>query len=353
MKKLFLFIIVFVCAFLVGCNNSESSNKIKVGVLMPLTGDMAFLGQCFANAITMNADTSVIQLFIQDSKGEAKTAISVVNQMITRDRVDVVVSLMPSVSEAINPILESKNITHFVFTFSPEITDADNVIRQYPSTDEEDIETLNYAKEKGVKSITFMRHIFPDAELSFKNVVVPMAKQMGIKIIDEPFEESTKDFNNLSQKVKSYNSDLIVVQSLSYNYLNIVRSFYHAGISNKMLGDLNFNDLYTYDFNTVKEMDNIPFLGMTFVLSDAYKKYEIDYKGKYNDRPSVMSAFPYDVMTIINNLKVSGLKKDEIITYYKDNVINGITGRLVYDEKGNQIIDYIMLKYEDGIFIEQ
>ena len=353
MKKFFYLFIVFVCIIVVGCKNNDSSSKIKVGVLMPLTGDMAFLGQCFANAMTMNADTSVVQLFIQDSKGEAKTAVNVVNQLITRDNVDVVVSLMPSVSEAINPILEAKKITHFVFTFSPEITDANNVLRQYPSSDEEDIESMNYAKEKGVKSITFLRHIFPDAELSFKKVVVPMANQMGIKIFDEPFEETTKDFNNLSQKVKNNGSDLVVVQSLSYNYLNIVRSFYHAGIVSKMIGDLNFNDLYTYDFDTVKEMDNIPFLGMSFVLSDGYKKYEMDYKEKFSDRPSVMSAFPYDVMTIINNLKVSGLKKDEIISYYRDNVINGVTGRLVYDEKGNQIIDYLMLKYVDGTFIKQ
>ena len=83
MKKSVLLVLISVCILFVGCNNDGSSDKIKVGVLMPLTGDMAFLGQSFANAMLMNADTSKVELFIQDSKGEPKTGISVVNQLIS------------------------------------------------------------------------------------------------------------------------------------------------------------------------------------------------------------------------------------------------------------------------------
>ena len=350
MKKSVLLVLISVCILFVGCNNDGSSDKIKVGVLMPLTGDMAFLGQSFANAMLMNADTSKVELFIQDSKGEPKTAISVVNQLISTKHVDVVVSLMPSVSETINPILQAKGITHFVFAFSPDITNADNVIKQYPSSDVEDEELLAYAESKGAKSIAFLRHIISDAEDAYKSIVLPRSKEMGITVFDEPFEENTKDFNSLSHKIKSYNSDLIVVQSFSFNYLNIVRSFYLNGILDKMVGDLNFNDLYTYEFETVKEMDNIPFLGMKYVLTDEYKAFESSFSQKFSDRPSVMSAFPYDVMTIINALNESGKKKEEIISYYNKHIVNGVTGRLYYDQKGNQKIDYLVMKYSGGKF---
>ena len=350
MKKFLFFAIVAFSVILLGCKNDKSSDKIKVGVLMPLTGDMAFLGQSFVNAMTMNADTSKVVLYIQDSKGEPKTAINVINQLISTKNVDVVVSLMPSISETINPILQAKGITHFVFAFSPDITNADNVIKQYPSSDVEDVELLAYAKTKGVKSVAFLRHIISDAEDAYKSIVLPRSKEMGITVYDEPFEENTKDFNSLAHKIKNYNSDLIIVQSFSYNYLNIVRSFYYNGISDKMVGDLNFNDLYTYDFETVKEMDNIPFLGMSYVLTDEYKKFESSFSDKFNDRPSVMSAFPYDVMTIINALGKSGMKKEEIIKYYNEHEVNGVTGRLCYDKKGNQNIDYLVLKYSNGEF---
>lgn len=350
MKKIVVFVFVLTCILFSGCKSSESTDKIKVGVLMPLTGDLAFLGQSFANAMIMNADTSKVELFIQDSKGEPKTAINVVNQLISTKNVDVVVSLMPSISETINPILQAKGITHFVFAFSPDITNADNVIKQYPSSDAEDIELLAYAKTKGAKSVAFLRHIISDAEDAYKSIVIPRSKKMGIIVYDEPFEENTKDFNSLAHKIKNYNSDLIVVQSFSYNYLNIVRSFYLNGISDKMVGDLNFNDLYTYDFETVKEMDNIPFLGMSYVLTDKYKVFESSFSEKFKDRPSVMSAFPYDVMTIINALGESGMKKKEIIKYYNEHEVHGVTGILRYDQKGNQNIEYLVMKYENGEF---
>ena len=339
------------CFFVCSCDSNEKSDKIHVGVLMPLTGDIAFLGQSFTNAILMNVDTTRVKLFIQDTKGEPKTAVNILNQMIATNGLDVVVSLKPAVSESINPILEAKGIPHFVFAFSPEITNANNVIKQYPSSDAEDMAYLNYALSNEKKNIVFLRHIFPDAELAYKTIVVPNAQKMGLNVHDVPFDLSVKDFNNLTQKVKSLNPDLIVVQSLSYNFLNIVRSFHHAGILDKMFGDLNFGDLYTYDFATVKEMDNIPFLGLSYVLTESYKIFEKQYLKKYGDRPNILAAYPYDVMTIINNLNKSGVKKEDIIKYYNDNVVNGVTGRLWYDKKGNQNIDYQIMSYHDGQFV--
>ena len=353
MKKFFFLAVMVSSLLFVSCNNEKNTDKIRVGVVMPLTGDLAFLGQPFTNAILMNTDTSKVQLFIQDTKGEPKTAVNIINQMITANDIDVVISLKPAISETINPILESKGITHFVFAYSPEITNASNVVKLYPSSDDEDMAYLNYSKEKGYKSIAFLRHMVPDAELGYKTVVVPKAKEYGITVYDEPFDEATRDFNNLTQKVKKHNTDLIVVQSLAYNFINIVKSFQHSGIRDKMLGDLNFNDLYTYDYEIVKEMENIPFLGLSYVLSEEYKEFNKYYSEKYNEKPTVSAAFPYDVMTVVNNMKESGVKKTDIIKYYNEHVVNGVTGRIVFNENGKQEVKYQILKYIDGEFRQQ
>jgi branched-chain amino acid transport system substrate-binding protein len=350
MKKVLFFAVMAFSVVLIGCKNDKTSDKIRVGVVMPLTGELAFLGQPFTNAILMNTDTSKVELFIQDTKGEPKIAINIVNQMIAANNIDVVISLKPAISETINPILEAKGITHFVFAYSPEITDAKNVVKLYPSSDDEDLSYLNYAKEKGFKSIVFLRHMFPDAELGYKTVVVPKSKEYGLTVYDEPFDEATKDFNNLTQKVKSHNSDLVVVQSLAYNFVNIVKSFQHAGIREKMLGDLNFNDLYTYDYEIVKEMENIPFLGLSYVLSDEYIKFDKEYMKKYGEKPTVSAAFPYDVMTVVNNMKESGIKKEDIIKYYNSHDVNGVTGKIVFNDKGKQEVKYDILKYLNGEF---
>ncbi|GEM_PF-5407410 len=355
-RKLFVILLLISSLFITSSCTSDSKksndkSKIKVGVIMPLTGDIAFLGQSFTNAILMNADTSKVELFIEDTKGEPKNAVSIVKKMISVNNIDVAISLKPAISESINPILEKEGIPHFVFAFSPEITTASNVIKVYPSSDDEVLGYLNYANDQGFKNIVFLRHIFPDAELAFKTVVIPEAKKMNLNVTDIPFELSTKDFNNLAQKVKSNNPDLVVVQSLSYNFLNITKSFYNINILNKMLGDLNFGDLYTYDFSTVKEMDHIPFLGMAYVLSNKYETFEKEYNEKFKERPNIFAAFPYDVMTIINNLNKSELTKSDIINYYNNSETEGITGIIKFDSQGDQIINYKILEYADGKFI--
>ena len=352
MKKNFSIAALAFIMLFIGCTNEKNADKIRVGVVMPLTGDVAFLGQPFTNAILMNTDTSKVQLFIQDTKGEPKTAINIVNQLIAKEHIDVVISLKPVVSESINPILEAKGITHFVFAYSPEITRAKNVLKIYPSSDDEDYAYLQYAKKHGFNSIVFLRHMFPDAELGYKTVVIPKSRELGLTVFDEPFDEATNDFNNLTQKVKNYNSDLVVVQSLAYNYINIIKSFQHAGIRHKMLGDLNFNDLYTYDYEILKEMENIPFLGLSYVLSDEYKIFDKEYYRKYDEKPTVSAAFPYDVMTVINNMKEFGMTKKEIVSYYKDHIVNGVTGRIVFNEDGKQNVEYQILRYINGEFTE-
>ena len=86
MKKILFFAIVAFSVILLGCKNDKSSDKIRVGVVMPLTGELAFLGQPFTNAILMNTDTSKVELFIQDTKGEPKIAINIINQMIIKEK---------------------------------------------------------------------------------------------------------------------------------------------------------------------------------------------------------------------------------------------------------------------------
>ena len=117
-----------------------------------------------------------------------------------------------------------------------------------------------------------------------------------------------------------------------------------------MLGDLNFNDLYTYDYEIVKEMENIPFLGLSYVLSDEYKQFDKAYFEKFNEKPTVSAAFPYDVMTVVNNMKESGIQKEDIVKYYQNNIVNGVTGRLVFNENGKQDVKYEILRYVNGEF---
>lgn len=353
MKKIvFALVAVFAVCF-TSCKSNENSDKIRVGVLMPLTGDIAYIGQSYLNAILMAVDTSKVKLFVDDTKSEAKTAMTIVNKMLSIDKVDVVISAVPAVSEAVNPILEKNDVLHFALTFSPEISKFDNVVKLFPSSDEEVRSYLKYALECGAKDVVFLRHMFPDAELAFKSVVMPESVQMGLNVIDVPFDLSTSDFNNLTLKVKSYNPDIVIVQSLSYNFLNISRSFHQQNVLKKMVGDLNFGDLYScYDYSEAIEMNGIPFLSVDYVVSDSYLNFKNQYITLYNAEPHYLSAFLYDVTNVINNMDVSGKTKEQIVDYYNNRDIPCITSDVLkFDVDGDQVVGYDVFTFKNGEYI--
>lgn len=350
MKKILIYFFVVTCALFTACSKSSQNDKIKVGVLMPLTGDIAYIGQSYVNAMMMGIDEDKVELIIDDTKSDVKTAISALNKMLSFDKIDVVVSAVPAVSEGINPILESKGILHYALTFSPEISQKENVIKLFPSSDEEVRAYMNYAVEKELHNVVFLRHMFPDAELAFKTVVKPESKLLGLNVTDIPFDLSTRDFNNLANKVKVLQPELVIVQSLSYNFYNISKSFMHAGILDKMLGDLNFGDLYScYALEEANELNGIPFLGLTYVTSERYNDFKKSYIEKYGEEPHYLSAFLYDVTITLNHLNLSGITKNEIIRYYNMNKLKGVTSDIIrLDSNGDQIVGYSVLTFKNG-----
>lgn len=349
MRKIISLCIVCIslALFFSGCkfkSVKDPEGKTKVGVILPLTGDIAFMGEMLKNAMIMNQDTSKVTLYFEDSKGDTKTAVSVVNNLISVKKCNVTVSFLPPVSEAINPICKKNDLLHFVFAFSPQITQNSNVIKQFPSSDYEAEQFISYIKTQQANKVVYFRHMYPDADLAFKEIVYPKLSTEGVNVVDIPHEQTCKDYRNLALKTKKEKPDLVVIQSLSMNYRNILTALRDNQIHDIVL-DLNCVDFY--DDNTLSEslISDVPFVGMEFMLDSAFVNFMDKYQRTYNLKPYVFGAFAHDLMFVINNLDITGFKKNDIINFYDKNVIKGATGVIHYDKMGNQALQYSILKY--------
>lgn len=95
------------------------SNTIKIGAILPLTGNVAYWGQPvgkgmeFAvNEINENGgiDGRKIKLIIEDSKGDPTEAVSALNKLLTIDDIITVSAHTTAVSNAVAPVLEENKI---------------------------------------------------------------------------------------------------------------------------------------------------------------------------------------------------------------------------------------------------
>ncbi|MEM4215062.1 MAG: ABC transporter substrate-binding protein [Candidatus Pacearchaeota archaeon] len=118
-------IALLLCLFLVssifvaGCAKKEKEEVIKIGAILPLTGNVAFWGQPVQKGMEFAAkeinskggiNGKKIELRIEDSKGDATEGVIALNKLLNIDKVLTVSVHTTAVSNAVAPILEENKV---------------------------------------------------------------------------------------------------------------------------------------------------------------------------------------------------------------------------------------------------
>ena len=115
MKKL-LFVMSLLLLFVVSCGGKKAadSNVIKIGVIAPLTGDVAQYGVAVKNGVQLKVDElnaaggingKKIELVVADSKGESQEAVNIFKKMVSQDKVNLVIGeVISSASIAVSEL---------------------------------------------------------------------------------------------------------------------------------------------------------------------------------------------------------------------------------------------------------
>ena len=325
--------------------HGEGNEKINVGVIVPLTGQLGYTGEFVKEAFLMSVDTSKVNLIFEDSKGTTKDGVFATNSAIQKGA-KVIVSMTSFIAEAINPICEQKNIPHFAFAFSPALAEKSNVLENFPSSVAEANEYINYIDSLGVKKVCFMRHIEPDADWGYNKIIEPALKDRNITVFNEPFQPDNMDFKNNMTRVKNTKSELLIVQSYAYHFPNIIGYYKSLSMDIPILCDLNYLDVFSFGPDVVKNL-------VDFVVSDAYEQYARSYQEQYNKSPYAYSAYVYDLGRFLNQLAENKvpLNKQDIIRFNQEHPTVGICGKFVYSSQGVVETNYCILTIHDGAYV--
>lgn len=351
MKKILLVLLTF--GMLCGCQGKKEDTSVKIGVILPLTGDLAFLGNFMKNSILLN-DSLNSELFIfEDCGGDPKQAVLATNKLINTDKVSALISSVSYLSESINPLLKSKGIPHFILSFSPRLWKEDNVIQPFVSTDQEAEMFVKYIAEHGISSVAFLRHQEPDATYGYDNYVKPRLDSMNVSITDIVFDNKTvRDFKNDILKIKSSNVQLLIIQSLAYNIPNIISAINTYDLRVPVLGDLNFLDIP--DANTRSLVEGIPFIGVEYLVSENYKLYQTRYLERYNTLAFALGSFAYDLSILLDDsfMIFQDKSQQEIITHLNNlgrNNKRTISDNVYFGADGQLVVQYCLMKYQNGM----
>lgn len=363
MKYIVNLLLLIALVILISCSTNEQ--KISIGAVQQLTGQMSKYGKTQVAAVDAMKDVINIQrqekglpllnTISEDDKLEPQEGVRIVNKMISVDNIVAAIGAQgSSVTLAMAPIAEENKIVLISgASGTPKISSAgDFIFRTCPSdVYEGEFIAKVYDKLHANENVAIL-YINNDYGIGLRDAFKSKITNKPTKILDLAFAQGANDFRNHISKIKQ--EKIALVYLVGYEeMITIFKQAKEYGLKCSWLGNNQLNDE-----SMIAKMgttaDGTIFPGHMYNVeevkskhADFYKRY-IEYsKGEELD---VFAAYAADAMMVINDALMNGAKNGEEIknALYKVKDFEGVTGKFSFDNNGDAIRTLALYQIQNG-----
>lgn len=357
MKKIWItiaivIIVALAVVFIINQTKNESE-EIKIGAILPLTGDAAIYGERVKKGIdlalseinTQNAIGREIKVIFEDDKLDPASGVSVFQKLVTVNKVPCIIGPISSgVVLAVSPLANK----HRVVVLSPYASNhkisgaGEYIFRNYPSDAIQGVIDANVAINMGFQKAAVMS-INSDYGIGLKIVFEKEFSKLGGEIVySESFNTGETDFRSYLTKIKNSKADFIFLPGNEKEIGLIL-------IQAKEL-KVNLPVISTDAFlpepiikNVGEAAEGVIFTTFYEYKGKEYNEFYKKYKEKYREEPSLLEGLGYDAMWAIAEAiksitevggRVIGPKIKEVLSKLE---INGVTGKISFDKNGDLV----------------
>ncbi len=354
-----------IAVVILGCGTG-SDNVIKIGALLPLTGDAAQYGQFAKNGIELavteanragGINGSTIQIVYEDTQADPTTGVAAARKLLSFDEVNCVIGgLASSVTLAIAPIMnERKVVLLSPASSAPRITDAgDYIFRNCASDDFEGKVLAEYAFGTLAFEEIAILSINNDYGLGIRSVFKETFESLGGKVIfDESFEQGETDYRSLLGKVKATNPKGIVIVGHK-ELAQLLRQAKETSTQAQFLSTVMIEDPQIIELSG-GAAEGVVYSARTYNPEEGSGPtgdFVKDFSATYGSVPDIFAALGYDAaMLLVRALKGGAVSADDIKqVLYSTEDYGGAAGTISFDENGDVVQPAVMKTITGGQF---
>ncbi len=334
-------------------NKPVTNNKIKVGVVIPLSGQYASFGESVKNSMEMSLkdlQNNNIEIIFEDGQFDSAKGLSAYNKLQSVDNVDIVVGLDSPTLEVLKPKINQTD--ELMLTVGNESTvEKDNVFEVIPWATEL-FKTLGKEVSGKYKKVAIVYASDSQLFMTNKNMMIQgLSNQEYIEVpVSSNSDVRTEVSKMLDQGVDSYTVFLGVDQGVKF--INEVNK-QSKGVKPQIICDGNI-ELSIGDY-LKKGLTNSAFEGClsTMIADNTSKDYLQRYKAAYNSEPNFLGVYGYDAVQVIGKVLAGKDKKDWKATLEKDGLsIEGMSGKITFDKTGSRTLVSELHIFKDGKFVK-
>ena len=379
MKKIIKIILLFTLTFLLSAGKAFANKKIKIGLLVPLTGKNSEIGQSIIKSTRLainKIDNASIEIIPMDTQSSPESTLNAANDLA---KLGIKIIIGPVFNENQVYLDELKDITFLSLTnkndnFSKNIINAGINATSQLNTIKKFLE-INEIKET----------IFLTPDLEYKNEVKKAIFNSKIKIIKnyiyntdptkltQQIEEITRydirkqnledeivrlersnqsDKEKLIERLKKRDTlggvkfDSIIIADFDESLKSVTTSLLYTDISPKEKYFITLNQWF--DESLLEEASSQP-LYFPSINKRNYEKFSKEYFEKFNKYPNQLSFLSFDLVGLVYYLIIQNnfIVNEKVFT--KKNLFKGKVG--IFEIKNNKINHILnFYKVEDNSF---
>ncbi len=342
-----------------------ASGTIKIGAIMPMTGDVSVYGTSTSNAIKLAIDEvnaaggvngQQLELVLEDDQNTPDVSINCFNKLVSQDKVDVIIgSVASKCTLAIAPLAQQAGIP-LITTASTnaDVTKAGDFIYRTCFIDPfQGTVCAKFALEN--LKLTTAAIIYDNGNDYSKGLATNFKAAFtaggGTVTNEEAYSLADQDFSAIIAKVKEKNPQILFVPDYYGKNALIAKQVRAAGLTDIVLlgGD---------GWDGIVDNGDVASAGAYYSnhydsgSDDADVKSFVDkYKAKYNETPNALAALGYDALNIVAQaIKAAGsTDKAAVRDAIAKTDAKFVTGNIKYDENRNPVKSAVIVSvYNDN-----
>lgn len=369
MSKIFQFLIVL-CLLVPACSRVApgTSETIKVGAFLSLTGATSAYGISAENAIKLAADDvnrsggidgKQIELEIEDDQSNLQQVPDVVNHLIKEHKVHALIAEPVSTRAMLAAPIAQQNQIVMISSASvkPELTmQGDYIFRAcFISSTEGDAIAKFAVEHLKAKRVAIILDDKNDYAVVLAGFFADSFRKRGGQIVSEQkYEANAVDLSPQMNAIKTAAPDIVFAPGFYTTAPIIAREVKKAAIKSTLIGSDG------WDSPILLAAGSEPFEGVYFANhfwagndDPLVAKFVADYRAKYGVEPDAGAATAYDAARMLFDAFKRAKSTDSAavrnaLAQTKD--FPGVTGKITLDANRNAQVPVYMLRIEGGKF---
>jgi branched-chain amino acid transport system substrate-binding protein len=372
MSILKTFAIVILLSTVLGFTSCQSgatgkpADKVRIGLLMSMTGETANFGISSNNAIRLAADEvnkaggingKQIELLLQDDRSDGTEAANIATKFVSQDDVHAIIGEVGSSRTlAAAPIAQNAKIPMLTpSSTNPDVTKKGNYIFRscFIDTVQGSAIAQFAAKTLKAKRAAMLIDRKNDYSTGLEKPIADFYVKLGGEIvINQSYQAGDQDFNAQITSIKGANPDVIFVPGYYGDVGLIAKQARDKGLNVPLVGGDGWDSPTLYQIGG-SALDGCYFTNH-YSPDDPdprVQKFVNDYRSRYGTLPDALAATGYDAALIMFDAirragSLEGPAIRDALAATKD--FPGVTGVVTFNEQRNAVKPIMVIRIEPG-----